>query len=315
MKPAFALFARAGEPARLFHVVFHARFLSASPFGCRLSARIAAGLLVGILGMGGATAQENATSGGQADHGGETKTVVDSPLNATPDELQGIISEEDRQKAIERWEKDIAKFEELDQTQQDPDNAVMLLGSSSIRLWSQAAEMLAPYPIIRRGYGGARYSDMVVFARRLISPHQYRVLVVFIANDITGSEQDRTVDEVEKMVMHVIGVSKKYQPDAPILLVEVTPTPSRWKVWPEVRRLNEMFREVALTQPNVYCLTTAEYYLNADDTPRSELFLKDMLHQNEAGYLIWGDLIGRRLDEILTDEEVQVSAAAGVEGE
>lgn len=273
------------------------------------------GAIVAAIGMIGAAP----SASGQEKPGPQTnvathskaESLYDSPLNATEEELSGILSPEDRIKAIKRWDSDIARFEKLDKSESYPENSVMLLGSSSIRLWKQAAEMLAPYPIIQRGYGGARHADMVVFARRLISPHQFRALVVFIANDITGSKEDRTVEEVHKMVMHLIGVARQYQPDSPILLVEVTPTQSRWKVWPEIRSLNAMFREVALTEPNVYCLATSEYYLTANDMPRTELFIGDQLHQNEAGYLIWGDLIRRRLDEILSDEEVQVNATAG----
>ncbi|MCM2371016.1 GDSL-type esterase/lipase family protein [Aporhodopirellula aestuarii] len=261
-----------------------------------------------IFGSPAAFAQQTAAPASENAIETQQPTLVDSPLNATEEELDGILSPKDRIKAIRRWDADITRFEKLDQTEPDPENAILLLGSSSIRLWTDAAEMLAPYPIIRRGYGGARHSDFVVFARRLISPHQYRAMVLFVANDITGSSEDRSVDEVRKMVMHVIGVSRKYQPDAPILLIEVTPTPSRWKVWPEIRSLNAMFREVALTEPNVFCLNTAEYYLNADDTPRPELFRGDKLHQNEEGYRIWADLIRRRLDEILSEETVQAKS-------
>ncbi len=232
-----------------------------------------------------------------------------SSLNATDAELEGVLSPADRARAARNWEKEIAGLERLDQTQSDPDNAIMLLGSSSIRLWDSAADLLAPYPIIRRGYGGARYSDLVVFAKRLTSPHRYRALVVFVANDITGSKNDRSVEEVRKMVLHVVEVSHQHQADAPVLLVEVTPTPSRWKVWQEIRELNAMMREIALTHPGVFFVSTAEYYLDGHDEARPELFRKDQLHQNEDGYQIWAEIIRRRLDEVLGEETSSGSAS------
>lgn len=230
---------------------------------------------------------------------GQEKSSPQSSLNATDDELAGILSPADRATAARNWEGEIAGLEALDRTHTDPKNAVLLLGSSSIRLWEDAAEMLAPYPIIRRGYGGARYSDLVVFAKRLISPHEYRAVVVFVANDITGSANDSSVDEVRKMVLHVVSVSQEHQPESPVLLVEVTPTPSRWKVWPQIRELNAMMREVALTHPGVSFISTAEYYLDSHDQPRPELFIKDQLHLNEPGYRIWAQIIRRRIDEVL----------------
>ncbi|TWU15365.1 GDSL-type esterase/lipase family protein [Allorhodopirellula heiligendammensis] len=229
----------------------------------------------------------------------QEKKIPSSSRNATEVELEGILSPQDRAKAIARWEQEITGLEQLDRSQSDPEDAVMLLGSSSIRLWEDAAEMLAPYPIIRRGYGGARFSDLVVFAKRLVTPHQYKALVVFVANDITGSDADRSVDAVRKMVLHVIEVSHQHQPDAPVLLVEVTPTPSRWRVWPQIRDLNAMLRDVALTHPGVSFISTAEYYLDSQDQSRPELFRQDKLHQNEPGYQLWAELIRRRLDEVL----------------
>lgn len=220
-------------------------------------------------------------------------------LNATDEELAGILSPEDREAAVQRWEKSIAGLEKLDQTEPEPEGGILLLGSSSIKLWEDAAEMLAPYPVIRRGYGGARFSDLVVFARRLTSPHQYRAVVIFVANDIAGRESDRRVDAVRKMVLHIVEVAREHEAEAPILLVDVTPTPSRAKAWPDIRKLNAMLREVALTQPSVYHVPTAEYYLTVDDQPRPELFREDQLHQNQAGYEIFAHLIARRLDEVL----------------
>jgi len=220
-------------------------------------------------------------------------------LNATDAELDGILSPKDRANTAERWEKEIANLERLDRTEPDPDNAVMLLGSSSIRLWDDAAKLLTPYPVIRRGYGGARFSDLVVFARRLLSPHDYRALVVFVGNDIAGSKQDRPVEEVRKMVSYVVAVAREHQPDALILLVEVTPTPARFGVWPEIRSLNAMLREFSLTTPNVYFVPTAESYLTVDDQPREDLFREDRLHQNDAGYRVWAGLIRDRLNVVL----------------
>jgi hypothetical protein len=230
-----------------------------------------------------------------------TQTASGQDLNTTETELAGILAPAERANSIEHWEQEIAKLGRLDESEPDPENAVLLLGSSSIRLWENAAEMLAPYPIIRRGYGGARYSDLVVFAKRLITPHEFRALVVFVANDITGSKEDRSVEAVRKMVLHVIEIAREHQPEAPILLVEVTPTPSRFHVWKEIRALNAMLREVALTQPYVSFVTTAEYYLDNEDQPRAELFRDDRLHQNKAGYKVWAELIRRELDNVLSD--------------
>ncbi len=101
------------------------------------------------------------------------------------------------------------------------------------------------------------------------------------------------------MVRHIIEVSRNHQPDAPVLLVEITPCSSRWDAWPKIRAVNYLLREITFTVPNTYFVETAEYYLDAENRPIDDYFRKDLLHQNAAGYRLWGKLIQRRLGEAL----------------
>lgn len=201
--------------------------------------------------------------------------------------------------AEKRWSGAIEELETLDQTEQHPDDAVLFVGSSSVRLWESIESDMAPFPVIRRGYGGAKFSDLAVFAQRLITPHRYAAMVVFVANDVTGRSTDITVDEVERLARHVVQVSKQHQHESPVLLVEITPTASRLVAWPKIRRVNDRLREIALSTPNVYFVETADYYIDASGKPVDEYFKSDRLHQTQAGYAIWGSLIKRRLSEVL----------------
>ena len=224
----------------------------------------------------------------------ETSPIIETPKIADTSFLDAY-----REAATKKWQKDITALEKLDATETDPAGGILLIGSSSIRRWEKSAVDMAPYQTIRRGYGGAKYSDLAVFAERIIQPHQFRAVVMFVGNDVTGSKEDRTPDEVEELVRYIVSVCRNHQPDSPILIVEVTPTLKRLEAWPEIRQLNARLREIALTEPNTYFVATAEHYLDKDDQPRGELFVEDRLHQNEAGYAIWAGLIRRRLDEVL----------------
>lgn len=206
------------------------------------------------------------------------------------------ISEAVRAKAIEKWEKDIVALEQLDTKESDPEDGVLLIGSSSIRLWTTCSEDLSPYPTIRRGYGGAKYSDLAVFAERLIQPHQFRALVVFVANDISGKEDDATVEQIQQWVIHIVNVAHRHQPNSPVFIMEITPTESRWKVWDRIRLANAMLRELALTTPNTIFVPTAEYFLTKEGLPQTELFRDDKLHLNDKGYALWTEILKSRLD-------------------
>ena len=200
--------------------------------------------------------------------------------------------------ARKKWANEIAKLESLDKTEKYGDDAILFIGSSSIRRWESIADDVAPYVPIRRGYGGAMTRDLAVFAKRLIVPHQFRAVVMFVANDVRGKEDDQTIDKVKPLTEHVVSIAKAHNHDAPFFIIEVTPTQSRWSVWDKVRQHNAMLREYAFTTPGVHFIATAEHFLDEEKTPRNELFVDDQLHLNEDGYKLWSKLICRRLDEV-----------------
>jgi len=198
-----------------------------------------------------------------------------------------------------RWEKDIVQFEQLDKAEQDPDDAILFAGSSSIRLWSTLQEDLAPYPVIKRGFGGSKFSDFAVYTKRIVYPHKFRALVIFEANDITGSKADKSPEEVAKLFRKIVRTVRKKYADQPIFVVAITPTRSRWQVWPIIRQTNELLKESCSKLHNTWFIDTETDYLNQEGEPRKELFIKDNLHQNREGYLLWGELIRKKLDEVL----------------
>ena len=201
--------------------------------------------------------------------------------------------------AKKNYEKDILKFEQQDKAEKDPDNAIFFAGSSSIRLWSTLKSDVAPYPVIQRGFGGSKFSDLAVYTKRIVYPHHFKALVIFEANDITGSPADKSPEEVVKLFRNIVQTVRKKYNDQPIFLLEITPTKSRWAVWPKIQQTNQLLKESCSKLHNTYFIDTSAAYLNKDGEPRTELFIKDLLHQNHDGYLIWGDLIRKKLDEVL----------------
>ena len=101
-----------------------------------------------------------------------------------------------RAEAVEKWEEEIAKLEAKDAEETHPDDSILFLGSSSIRLWDDIVDDLSPYHPIQRGFGGSRFSDLAIYADRLITPHRFRAVVIFCANDIAGKDNDKTPEEV-----------------------------------------------------------------------------------------------------------------------
>jgi hypothetical protein len=193
------------------------------------------------------------------------------------------------------WQNDILKFEQLDKSSSYPANSILFAGSSSIRLWSTLEKDMAPYPVIQRGFGGSKLSDLLVYAHRIFDPHSCSAIVLFVGNDITGSDQDKSPQEVAFLFRNVLKTIRKSHPETPVFWIEITPTALRWKVWPEIQKANSLIKNICDKQKNLYYITTDFAFLNKDGMPKDELFREDKLHLNEKGYEVWTDLIKKEL--------------------
>jgi len=200
---------------------------------------------------------------------------------------------------VRGWEDDIQRLERLDRTRSYAAESILFVGSSSIRLWSAIEQDMAPYPVIQRGYGGAKFSDVAWYAERLIYPHRFRALVLFVANDIAGSPKDKSPQQVASLFARVVKTVRARYPDTPVFYIEVTPTPSRWAVWPQASRANRMIRRLCDSEPHLHFIATSDQFLDDNGLPRAELFREDRLHLNRDGYRLWSRIIKAALDRVL----------------
>ena len=198
-----------------------------------------------------------------------------------------------------KWENDIAKLERLDKSQDYSEDSILFIGSSSIRLWSSIKDDLNPYETIRRAYGGARYTDLIHFTKRLVSSHDIKAVGVFVANDITGGINDLTPPEVLNLAKFVVKQIRSSHLDTPIFFIETTPTPKRWKAWPEISNANDLIMRYCNEKKGLFYISTRDYFIDKNGLPKEDLFIKDRLHLNRNGYSVWGVIIKNNLNRIL----------------
>lgn len=201
--------------------------------------------------------------------------------------------------SVQGWEADIRKFEQLDSIHKYPDDAILFMGSSSIRLWNSLEEDMKPYKVIQRGFGGSKFSDVAWYTPRIVYPHKCKAVVIFVANDIVGSDEDKTPAEVASLFSYTVKTIRKKLPEVPVFYIQVTPTERRWNVWPKIQEGNMLIKNLSARLYKVYYIETADKFLNPEGKPRQELFIKDKLHLNEDGYKVWTGIIKHELDAVL----------------
>ena len=208
---------------------------------------------------------------------------------------------------VQAWDKEIVKFEELDKSEKYSANAIIFAGSSSIRLWSTLERDMAPYPVIQRGFGGSKLSDVAVFAERIFKPHPCKAIVLFVANDISGSDKDKSPEEVASLFKILLKTIRKSHPNTPVFWIEVTPCSSRWKVWPEIQKATALIRKECKNQKNTYTIRTDFAFLNSEGKPKDELFISDKLHLNPQGYAVWTEIIKKELGKVVAMPAAEIT--------
>ena len=203
-----------------------------------------------------------------------------------------------------QFEEEVSLLESLDFKEKAGEKDVLFIGSSSIRLWDNIQVDMYPYSSIKRGYGGAHFYDLIHFSERLVKNHSPKAILIFVANDITGSNDltnivgDLSPNEVKKLFRYNYKLIRSIHKHIPIFLIETTPTPKRWKVWNKILQANKKLERFCKQVPNLYFISTRDKFIGADGLPIQSLFLNDELHLNVDGYKLWSSVIKSKLIEV-----------------
>ena len=115
------------------------------------------------------------------------------------------------------FEQDIQALERLRDFEEKEDYLLFLV-SSSIRRWNTIEADMAPYVVVKRGYGGAHYYDLIHYIYDLIhyidrlvkDKLAAKAVIIFVANDITGPNdwdkihRDLTPREIKTLFKAVV---------------------------------------------------------------------------------------------------------------
>ncbi len=200
----------------------------------------------------------------------------------------------------QRWSQDMQAFEQWDSKNSFPSEAVVFVGSSSIRLWP-TARAFPDCPVINRGFGGSYMADSVYYADRLILKYKPKAVVVFAGtNDITGGIPAVRVHQDFVRLVEIIHAAL---PDAKIIYLTQTPTESRWRFWEQMRKTDALNKDFAARKDFITFVDTAALFLGPDGRPDATLFEEDKLHLSEKGYEKWNALLAPILKEIYPPHE------------
>jgi lysophospholipase L1-like esterase len=187
------------------------------------------------------------------------------------------------------WEAAIQAFEATDQTNPPPTKAVLLIGSSSIRKWTNAPAQFPTHQLINRGFGGSHLSDSVAFVGRIVIPYQPRLILLYAGdNDLAaGKSPEQVCADFKAFVAKV----QTALPETRIAFIAIKPSPSRMEFIQPIKTANRLIQEFIANNPKLVYVDVFTPMLGEDGQPRAELFVSDQLHLSDAGYKLWAGIV------------------------
>jgi lysophospholipase L1-like esterase len=208
---------------------------------------------------------------------------------------------------------EIEAFEAADKKEMPPQNEVLFVGSSSIRLWKTLQEDFPELKVINRGFGGSQISDSVRYFDRIVLPYHPKLIVFYAGtNDIAAK---KTPEEVTDDFKQLASKVRIFLPEARLAFISANPSVSRWKMDDKMVELNRLVKQYIDENDGkngrLTYLDTHDKLLDAKGQPRPEILRADGLHLNDEGYKIWLSILKPQILKMAKEQNVSLNTQLG----
>jgi len=188
------------------------------------------------------------------------------------------------------WE-EIQAFKHQDSISAPPKKAILFVGSSSFRFWTDIQKDFPNHVIINRGFGGSSLPDVIRYAEEIILPYQPKQVVIYCGENDLSSRLSVSANTVFDRFVTLFKIIREKDPTVTITFVSIKPSPSRENIREKVIETNKLVFDFLKQNKNTSFVNVYDLMVDSNGMPKKELFMEDMLHMKPAGYAIWKNAI------------------------
>jgi lysophospholipase L1-like esterase len=186
---------------------------------------------------------------------------------------------------------EIKAFRRSDSIAMPPQNAILLIGSSSFTNWKDVAKYFPNHIIINRGFGGSSLPHMTMYAEDIIFKYNPKQIIIYCGeNDLTGGPSI-TADTIFERLKSLHQLIRSRYKKVPIAYISMKPSPSREKYLEAMQKANGLIKNFMAEQKKSSYIDVYNSMLDANGNILTHIFLSDKLHMNAEGYKIWQGVI------------------------
>lgn len=204
---------------------------------------------------------------------------------------------------LHTWDADVEKIQQAYPAEENQ-NGIIFYGASNFRMWTEMEQDLPEYRVQNHGFGGCTDQELVHYADKLLYPY-YPHIVFFQtgSNDyvsLKGTDEEKVaacMDYKKQMFAEI----HRQLPDAKLVVMSGLLLPGR----SEYRELTE---EINKALEALCAETDYRWFVDASAMTwdgqhyAEELFIKDGIHLNHEGQLLWMREYIRPMIEALVSE-------------
>jgi lysophospholipase L1-like esterase len=166
--------------------------------------------------------------------------------------------------------------------------ATVFTGSSTIRMWRSLSEISSGEAVLNTGFGGSKAADLERYLFQLVLKFDpKRVFIYEGDNDLWA---DVAPEEILASLDRIVTRIQLASPNTKIYLIGAKPSPSRWAKKDLYQSFNQQLEKYSKSKEGVSFVDTWAALTDSAGNARPELYIKDQLHLNEDGYILWNGI-------------------------
>jgi len=187
------------------------------------------------------------------------------------------------------FEPEIREFEKQDSKHFPAPGQVLFIGSSSIRLWKSLQDDFKGTPIINRGFGGSKTSDVLYFFDRIVKPYNPKLIVYYAGtNDLASGELPQNVANNTELFIKKV---EEKLPATKVIILSNTMAVARKHLKKQFLETNELLKKLIKNHSNSMYVDVSKVILDKNGKPKPEMFVSDSIHLNSEGYKVWSEVL------------------------
>ena len=206
-----------------------------------------------------------------------------------------------------RFADQIKAFLDQDAVTPPPKEAILFIGSSIFRQWTNVKEHMAPLPVFNRAFGGSRTWEVLHYMDQIVLPYRPRIIVYYTgSNDVNAGEP---APAIAGRIKAFVAKTHSALPDTRTYFVAINRSPDKRERWNVVDAVNADLKALAATTPYLRYIDLNPVLFDARGEPRTELYRPDGLHFHPPAYDLFAGIIKPGLTEAWQQIEARTSRA------